>query len=147
MTRSTPVLFAILALACDPATTDDTDPGGTSGDLVATAGECEGSPYEKSLTDDTAGSETVIWAEADGATIVLHLDDLVANCCPSPGADLARDGFALTVDFHDVTDGTPCDCVCVTDFRVEIPDNEPGSYTLDVLFNGSALGAATVDVI
>ena len=114
---------------------------------LVTAGSCEGDAYGKDMSSDPAEPEPVepdIWAEADGVDIVLHLDDLDANCCPSPGADLVIDGSDIAVSFEDVTSDEACGCMCITDFEVRIPDVGPGDYTLDVDFNGSDL--ATVEV-
>jgi hypothetical protein len=118
---------------------------GLLGGADVTAGECEGSPYEKSL-DTGAPAEPDIWAEADGSDILLHLDDLTANCCPDASADVTRDDFDLTVEFEDVKSGYGCDCMCITDFLVEIGDNDPGTYTIDVVYDGEDLASTTVDV-
>ncbi|MBN1337638.1 MAG: hypothetical protein JXB39_16925 [Deltaproteobacteria bacterium] len=103
------------------------------GSADVTAGECEGSPYDRALDLDTGEKEPVVWAEADGPTIQLHLDDLVANCCPEPEADVTRDGFALEVAFDDLVEGEyGCDCICYMDFLVEIEGNDAGTYTIAV---------------
>jgi hypothetical protein len=116
-------------------------------DLDVTAGSCEGSSLEKDRSLDTGvPHETAVWAEADGSTIVLHLDDVDANCCPSPGATLTRDGTDLHVDFLDVTDDMACGCMCWTDFTVEILDNDPGTYTVTVDYYDELLGTAEVVV-
>ncbi len=118
--------------------------GSLVGGVDITAGDCEGSPYGKSF--DTAAPEPEVWAEADGSTILLHLDDLTANCCPDPDADVTRDEFEITVAFDDLESGWGCDCMCIMDFTVEISGNDPGTYDIDVLFHEAELGSTTVDV-
>ncbi len=114
-----------------------------------TAGSCEGDAYGKDMSVDTGlpeGVEPDVWAEADGDDILLHLDDLEANCCPSPGADLTLSGTEIQVDFEDVTADEACSCMCITDFELRIPDVGAGSYTLDVDYNGSDLATVEVEV-
>jgi hypothetical protein len=140
------LLFAVVAtFAVSFATGCESivDPEGSDVDI--TAGECEGSPYGKDM--DTGGPvEPEVWAEADGADILLHLDDLTANCCPSPGADIAISGSDISVDFHDVTGDEACNCICVMDFQVRIPDPGSGDYTIDVDHNGVDLDVVEVRV-
>ncbi len=107
-------------------------------------GSCEGSPYAKDFDTGGADLETAIWAEADGDDILLHLDNLDANCCPSAGADIAVSGFDIEVDFEDVTADEACGCMCVMDFEVRIPDLGPGTYSVDVDYNGEDLDILTV---
>ena len=112
---------------------------------LVTAGECEGDAYAKSM--DTGGVEPMeIWAEADAAGIMLHLDNLAANCCPSPGAQVNVEGFEIVVAFDDVTAADECGCMCITDFTVEIGANQPGEYTIDVDYDGAYLGSTTVEL-
>ncbi len=118
---------------------------GFTPDVVVEAFECEGSAYGKSM--DTASPEpTEVWAEVDGADIVMHLDNLDANCCPSPDADVNISGSDITVLFEDVTDNNPCDCTCITDFTVTIESVDQGSYTVDVQYNSSSIGTVDVEV-
>ena len=109
-------------------------------------GSCEGSPYAKDFDTGGVDLETAIWAEADGDDVVLHLDNLDANCCPSAGADIAVDGFSVEVDFEDVTAEDACGCMCVMDFEVRIPELGPGDYSIDVDYNGADLETVEVTV-
>jgi hypothetical protein len=111
-------------------------------------GSCEGSAFDKDMSSDTANPEVdpEVWGEADGDDIVLHLENLDANCCPSAGADIVQDGFSIEVDFQDVTADEACGCMCVMDFEVRIADLGPGSYSVDVDYNGSDLAVVEVEV-
>lgn len=114
-----------------------------------TTGECEGSPYGETTrlasdadTGDPASPAVAITAEE--GVLVLDYQDMTANCCPSPGVQRAVEGGRVTVDLRDVTAETACGCVCITDFRVEVPDLEPGAYEVRALFNGEEVGAGEV---
>ncbi len=110
-----------------------------------TAGDCEGDAYAKSM--DTGDADAMeIWAEADATGIILHLDNLSANCCPSPEAEVVISGSEIDVAFEDVTGEDACLCTCITDFTVEIAADEPGEYAIDVDYHGEYLGSTTVEV-
>jgi hypothetical protein len=110
------------------------------------AGSCEGSPYEKDMDTGGGEPETTFGASADGDDIVIAIDNLDANCCPSPGADIAISGTDIAVDFHDVTGDEACNCMCVMDFEIRIPDLGPGDYTIDLDYNGEDLDTLEVSV-
>lgn len=123
-----------------------------SGDLAASAvevGECQGTPDRRGPSVDTAGWEPSpsVSATVEGADVVLHLDEIFANCCPSPGASATygEDG-TIDVQFHDVTTEDPCDCMCVFDFDVRLEDVPSGHWTVEVYDDGEYVGQADVDV-
>ena len=137
MTRTASILASFLVLsACGPVNTGES----FGGSEVLEPGECEGSPYERA--DSTAS----VWAEVDGSTILVHLDDLTANCCPSPDADITLEDDLFTVDFFDVTDDDMCDCECIMDFTVAIDEVSVGTYDIDVFYYGTLLDELTVMV-
>jgi hypothetical protein len=112
--------------------------------LEIETGECEGSPLQRAA--DTGVAEPSVWAEVDAQSrIVVHLDDMTANCCPSPEATLTGTGSALALDFLSVSATESCDCVCIFDFQVTSGPQSPGSYTIDVVFDGESFG--TLEVI
>ncbi len=111
-----------------------------------TAGSCEGSPYEKDMDTGSSEPETTFGATADGDDIVIAIDNLTANCCPSPGADIVIDGANIAVDFQDVTSDEACNCMCVMDFEIVVPGVGPGSYTIDLDYNGGDLDTLEVTV-
>jgi hypothetical protein len=140
------LLFAVIAtFAVTYATGCESIVAPGSGVVDITTGECEGSPYEKDM-DTGAPAGPDVWAEAVGVDIVLHLDDLTANCCPSPGAEISISGTDIHVDFQDVTSDEACNCICVMDFALRIPDPGAGEYTLDVDHNGQDLATVEVSV-
>jgi len=132
---------SLLAACFEPA-------GSLSADVVEA--ECIGSPYERSalFLDDTAEPEDdpVVTAEVDGSDILVYLNAITANCCPSPAADVAVAGSDITVDFEDVTNNEMCDCECITNFTVEIASVDPGTYDITVNYHGSVLGEVQVEV-
>lgn len=138
----------LYALALTLAFTIGCDEGGESpnfGAFTVDAGECEGSDYDKEY--DTAAPEpTEVWAEADGRDALLHLDNLNANCCPSADAVITLDGFDMLVEFDDVTTGDPCECMCITDFLITIEDLDPGTYTIDVDYDGGTIGTVELEI-
>jgi type 1 fimbria pilin len=110
------------------------------------AGSCEGDAYGKDMDTGGAEIETTFGATADGDDIVIEIDDLDANCCPSPGADITTSGFDIQVDFQDVTADEACGCMCVMDFEIRIPDVLPGDYTIDLDYNGTFVASLEVTV-
>lgn len=136
--------LALLSLfACDPEEHESTPTGGLDADAQA-IGECKSTP--DGPTTDTAGYTPTFSMTADvtGSTVVLHLVDVTANCCPSPGASVSTEGSILRVDFQDVTSDTSCDCMCVFDFDVTLTDVPSGTWTVALYDDGEAMG--TVDV-
>ena len=115
------------------------------GAFTIATGECEGSAYDKDM-DTGATDPTAIWAEADGRDVILHLDNLDANCCPSADAVITMDGSDILVEFDDVTTEDPCDCICVMDFEITIEDLDPGTYTIEVDYDGGIIGDAEVEI-
>lgn len=117
--------------------------GGPSAD--ASAGECLGTPDAR-VAVDTGGftPDPTVGARIDGDTLVLEYDQMSANCCPSPAAEVEIEGSTLTVDLRDVVHGDPCDCMCVIDFEVRVDDLDPGDWTVDALFNGARVGTLSV---
>lgn len=114
---------------------------------TATAlGECKTATAGPPYVDSGYVSAFSMSAEADGADVLLHLVDVDANCCPSPGATSSIDGSTITVEFQDVTDGDPCDCMCVYDFDVRIADVGSGDWTLDVWVNGESKGSLDLSI-
>lgn len=117
-------------------------------------GECEGSPYDTlsrqpvagDVSDDltTSGSGTVDIHVEDGVLVLDYLD-MTANCCPSPEATVEIGEGQVAVDLVDVTDNRPCDCVCITDFEVEVRDLAPGAWQVEALFNGALVGGADIE--
>jgi hypothetical protein len=122
---------------------------GLSADVVDA--ECLGSAYERSdasYLDDTAEPEedSSVSAEVQGSDILVYLHAIDANCCPSPDAEVTLDGSDITVDFVDVTNDDVCDCMCVSDFTVQIASVDPGAYDITVLYYGSVLGEVEIEV-
>lgn len=135
-------LVAVALAGCGDKTTSETAgiPTGTTG---IETGECEGSALRGALPE--APTEVSAGVDPEGR-LVVSLDNLMANCCPSPRGDFTVAGSGVTLAFVDVTDESPCDCTCVTDFVVTSAPFEPGTYTLEVSFNGAALGSVEVTV-
>jgi hypothetical protein len=134
-------LVLVFTIACEEQG-GETPNGGAY--LVET-GECEGNAYAKDM--DTGAAEPMeVRAEADGRDILLYLDNLTANCCPSADATISYDGFDILVEFEDVTTGDPCDCECVMDFVVTMEDFTPGTYSIEVDYRGSIIGAVDVEI-
>jgi hypothetical protein len=134
-------LTIILGVACD-------EPGGETpngGAYLVEAGDCEGNAYAKDM-DTGAADPMDIWAEADGRDILLHLDNLTANCCPSADATINYDGFDILVEFEDVTNDEMCDCECVMDFLITMEDLTPGTYSIEVDYRGGIIGDAEVEI-
>jgi hypothetical protein len=82
----------------------------------------------------------------DGGDVVIAIEDLDANCCPSPGADITITGDVILVDFADVTADEACGCMCVMDFEIRVPAVAPGDYTIDLDYNGQDLTLLEVTV-
>ena len=142
MPRLTLPLAALLAL---PACFEGNNTGPAFGAFAIATGECEGSVYGKDM--DTATPEpTEIWAEADGRDVILHLDNLDANCCPSADATITFTDLDILVEFEDVTSGDPCDCSCIIDFVITIEDLDAGTYSIDVDYHGAIIGSTDVEV-
>jgi hypothetical protein len=114
------------------------------------AGACEGSPYGKDMSADTGDTgfeyETSFAVSLDGDDVIVAINDIDANCCPSPGADIAFAGDEILVDFQDITADEACGCMCVMDFEIRIPDVPPGSYTIDLDYNGEDLTTLEIEV-
>jgi len=110
-------------------------------------GECKNDQAARSSLDDTGGEEVgaTVRAEVTGRHVVVLLEDLLANCCPSPAAEVEVTGSDIRVDFEDVT-GTACRCMCVMDFRVEIGELDPGTYQIQVHHDGALVGEVEVTV-
>lgn len=128
-------------------------PGGGAdpGDLSASAlqvGECQDTPDRRGPSVDTAGWEPTPTATAavDGDDVVVHLDEVYANCCPSPGATATYEDGTIVVQFHDVTTEDPCDCMCVFDFDVRLDDVPSGHWTVEVYDDGEYLDTTDVTV-
>ncbi len=98
--------------------------------------ECQADAYGKDMDTGNDHLSSDISASVDGDDIVITLDDYEANCCPSPGADITIDGSDIHVDFQEITADTACNCMCVIDFQVVIPDVAPGDYTIDFDYDG-----------
>lgn len=107
-----------------------------------------GSSYARGPSLDETGytPDFTMTAEVDGDDVVLHMIDVDANCCPSPGASATYSGSTIRVDFSDVTADEACDCVCVFDFDVRIADVPAGTWTLDVYDDGESRGTLEVTV-
>jgi hypothetical protein len=123
-------------------------PGAPSGNADVQVGECEGSGYRAAAAEDSgSAAEPAVWVEAgaDGS-VVVHLDDVTANCCPSPAATFATDGTDVSLTFVDVSAETSCDCWCVTDFVVTSEPLEPGAYDVAVDYNGEGQGTFPVTI-
>ena len=145
MTRIALMTASTLALTLSATGCETGGENPNFGAYLVEAGQCEGNSYDKDL--DTASPDPMdVWAEADGRDILLHLDNLDANCCPSPDATITFDGTNILVEFEDVTSGEPCDCTCITDFLVTIEDLDAGSYTLEVDYMGGSIGSAEVEI-
>ena len=111
-------------------------------------GECSGSAFRSdgpdgAFADTGTAAEPGVEAEVVEGSLVLHYVDMAANCCPSPGASIELTDTTVRVDLSDVTSDEACDCMCVTDFDVTVPDLDPGAWTVEALFNGSLV--ATLD--
>lgn len=145
------LLFSLLFACAEGAGSGapESQPGTTKPDGNATAeavGDCKGTPDGPIV--DTAGYTPTfsMTAESDRSLVTLHLVDVVANCCPSPGASYRIEGSTLRVDFTDVPLDTSCDCSCVFDFDVALTSVPNGSYTVDLYQEGNLLGSAPVTV-
>ena len=129
--------LVLLFAACNP-------PANLTADI--TTGECEGTPgaKERATTDSATDSgEPDIWGEVSGTDILVHLDNMTANCCPTPGASFTTSGTEITVDFQSESDETmSCDCICVMDFMVTIGGATTGEWTIYVNYNGTEEQAA-----
>jgi hypothetical protein len=135
--------FLFLLVACSPnhgetGPADDTGGSDLYGEVSTTGGDCEGEAF--------AAPVPAVWAETAGSDILLHLDDLTANCCPTPGTTVTLADTTFTVVFDDLAGGGGCWCECVIDFLVTIEDVAAGTWTLDVEYRGAALGSAEVTV-
>ena len=145
MYRNASLFFALSLLAACFETT------GTGLSAEVADAQCLGSAYERSEapTLDTAEPEedSSVSAEVQGSDILVYLHAIEANCCPTPGADVTLEGSDITVDFVDVTNEMEvCDCECVSDFTVQIPSVDPGTYGITVYYYGSVLGQIEIDV-
>ena len=130
---------------------DDDDDGGPGvGDV--SAGECEGDGFEimaggaQDADAIDAEAASAVDLQVSGTSILLHFEDLVANCCPSPGADIDLDGDLIEIDFYDVTADEACGCTCIIDFDLEVVDVAPGDYTVDVYHEGSYLDSFEITI-
>ena len=134
--------FALLVLVACPAT----EPGGAGSAAANTVGECKSSADAKDTALADTGYDAVyaMTAEVDGDDVILHMVDVEANCCPSPGATVTLDGAVARVDFSDVTTEDPCDCTCVFDFDVRVAALGTGTWTLDVYDDGLSRGELEV---
>lgn len=127
----------LLVAACNP-------PANLSADI--TTGECKGTPEAKDrAVTDTATEEPGdpdIWAEWTGTDILVHFDNMTANCCPTPSAEFTTSGHEITVDFVSESDPSmSCDCVCIMDFSVTIGGATPGDWTLYISYDGNGATA------
>ena len=119
---------------------------GVAGDAIVEAGSCEGDTVEKDMDTGFEELETTFGVSVDGADIVIAIDNIDANCCPSPGADVTFSDADIHVDFQDVTGDDGCLCTCTTDFEIRIPDVDPGDYTIDLDYNGDDLDTLEITV-
>ena len=147
-TRRTSALLSLAAVVGACATILAAGCGLTVFTADVTAGSCEGDAYGKDMSFDTGfeSPETTFGTTVDGSDIVIEIDDVAANCCPSPGADITTSGTGIHVDFQDVTADEACGCTCVMDFEIRIPDVGPGDYTIDLDYNGEDLTTLEVSV-
>jgi hypothetical protein len=141
ITALAPLLLGSL-VACEEAVENI---GPATGATWVEAGECEGSAYDKDLDTGTA-DPFELRVEVDHWDVTVYLDNLEANCCPSPDASYTADGDSLLVVFEDVTTGDPCDCECIMDFEITLEDVPPASYTLEVEYRGGIIGSAEVEI-
>jgi hypothetical protein len=146
MSRFTVLGLALLTIgATVGCEIEEENIGPATGATSVVAGDCEGNAYEKDM--DTGTVEPFeLTATADGRDVVLYLDNLEANCCPSPDATYTADGESLLVLFEDVTGADACDCECIMDFEVTLEDVPPADYTLEVEYRGAIIGSAEVTV-
>ncbi|MCK6505306.1 hypothetical protein L6R53_18215 [Myxococcota bacterium] len=118
---------------------------------TADFGECQGTPGSSSrVPASTEGEPTeeepeVLFDAADGVLVLDYLA-MDANCCPSPRVDVETAAGSVSVDLVDVAFDDPCDCMCTTDFQVEVVDLEPGTWTVSALFNGALVATEVVDL-
>jgi len=132
-----PLVWASLATVIATfATLVATGCDGIGGGAEVFAGSCEGDAYGKDMDTGSDVLEATYDVSADGDVIVIDLGNVEANCCPSPGADVSFDGNDVAVDFHDVTADEACNCMCVIDFEIRIPDVDPGDYTIELTHDG-----------
>lgn len=149
MTRSL-VVAALLAVGCVSHPPESTGPWTSwpDNDASIEVGECEGSAIRAS-NDDTGGSsfESVVSVVVDptGALVVV-MDDMAANCCPSPSATVDIAGADVAITFRDVTSETSCDCMCITDFTVTTAVFPAGAYTVTVDYDEVPYGPFDVTV-
>jgi hypothetical protein len=140
--------FALSGCVTSANDDDDTsDDGPSVFDVIA--GDCEGEPGGGGEGGGNAGTAvaSVLDVEVDGSDLMVHLNDMVANCCPSPGADVTVAGDVVEVEVEDVTADEACGCSCVMDFDVEVVDLEAGDYTVDVFYNGSFFDTAEISIL
>ena len=136
-------LFTLGVVGCTPIDDDDPQDGPFVGAIDA--GDCEGDAYDEFMMG--AEDPSPLTVDVDGSNLLVHLEDIDANCCPSPGADIDVSEGLIEIQFEDVTADDACGCMCVTDFDIEVEDVDPGSYTVDVYFNGSYLDSVEVEVV
>lgn len=119
-------------------------------------GECQGEPGSSSRMPEPAAAvpaeaepteeePEVLFDAADGLLLIDYLA-MDANCCPSPRVDVETTAGSVSVDLVDVSYEDPCDCMCTTDFQVEVMDLEPGTWTVSAHFNGVLLATEVVDL-
>ena len=143
--------FAMVGCPISAHDDDDTsDDGPTVAD--ASAGDCEGDGFEimaggeQDADEADAEAASTVDLQVSGTSLLLHFEDLVANCCPSPGADVDVIGDLIEIDFSDVTSDEACGCTCIMDFDLEIVDVVEGDYTVDVYHDGTFLDSFEISV-
>jgi len=148
MTRiaSAATLALVFALAMTIGCDEQGGENPNFGAFVIDAGECESSGLGKDM--DTGSADPVaVYAEADGRDVILHLDNINANCCPSPDAVITFDGTDMLVEFDDESNvDESCDCTCIMDFTITIEDLDPGSYSIEVDHDGAIIGDTEVEI-
>lgn len=113
-------------------------------------GECEndvGSTSRVAESDQAATpAEPEVLIGLEGEVLVIDYLDMDANCCPSPQVKVEETASTLVVNLEDVAFDDPCDCTCVTDFRVTVEDVDPGVWTVTASYRGEPMATEVVEL-
>lgn len=149
-TQRVGMLVCVALAACSGGTTSPT-PTGSTGEAEIDFGDCKADATRNAAaTSGDTGQlpDTTVHGEAVDGHLVVHIDDLRANCCPSPAATFTRSGASVDVELTTVTATSSCDCSCVFDVSVTSPDEyEAGEWSVDVRVDGALLGVGLSIVV
>ena len=90
------------------------------------------------VTGDTVGTDTLsinivehMAVAAVGNDLRINHRNTWANCCPDFVTDVTIEGYEIVVSEWDMFAG--CDCYCPYNLVTEIPDLQPGAYTVTLM--------------